>query len=71
MIYGQRCSDVSFAAPEQAYTDYHGMMDLTEDLIRAAAREVTGGLQVGMPPRVALASIAKASDEAASWHTDI
>ena len=36
------------AVPEQAYTDYHGMMDLTEDLIRAAAREVTGGLQVGL-----------------------
>jgi lysyl-tRNA synthetase class II len=33
--------------PDQAYTDYHGIMDLTEELIRAAAREVTGGLQVG------------------------
>ena len=45
------------AAPEQAYTDYHGMMDLTEDLIRAAAREVTGGLQVGMPPHAALVAL--------------
>ena len=26
----------------QAYTDYHGMMDLTEDLIRTVARQVLG-----------------------------
>ena len=26
----------------QAYADYHDMMDLTEELIRAAALEVTG-----------------------------
>lgn len=26
----------------QAYADYHDMMDLTEDLIRASALEVTG-----------------------------
>ena len=28
----------------QAYTDYHGMMDLTENLYRYVAQEVTGGL---------------------------
>jgi len=28
----------------QAYTDYHGMMDLTENLYRHVAQEVTGGL---------------------------
>ena len=26
----------------QAYTDYHGMMDLTENLYRHVAKEVTG-----------------------------
>ncbi len=26
----------------QAYADYHDMMDLTEDLVRAAAAEVAG-----------------------------
>ena len=26
----------------QAYTDYHGMMDLTENLYRYIAKEVTG-----------------------------
>ena len=26
----------------QAYTDYHGMMDLTENLYRYVAKEVTG-----------------------------
>ena len=30
----------------QAYTDYHGMMDLTENLYRHVAQEVTGGLQL-------------------------
>ena len=30
----------------QAYTDYHGMMDLTENLYRYVAQEVTGGLQL-------------------------
>ena len=30
----------------QAYTDYHGMMDLTENLFRHVAQEVTGGLQL-------------------------
>lgn len=30
----------------QAYTDYHGMMDLTEDLYRYVAREVLGTTQV-------------------------
>ena len=30
----------------QAYADYHDMMDLTEELVRAAAREVTGSTQV-------------------------
>ena len=30
----------------QAYTDYHGMMDLTENLYRYVAEEVTGGLQL-------------------------
>ena len=29
----------------QAYTDYHGMMDLTENLYRYVAQEVTGALQ--------------------------
>jgi lysyl-tRNA synthetase class 2 len=28
----------------QAYTDYHGMMDLTENMYRYVAQEVTGGL---------------------------
>ena len=33
----------------QAYTDYHGMMDLTENLYRYVAKEVTGSevLQYG------------------------
>ena len=30
----------------QAYTDYYGMMDLTENLFRYVAQEVTGGLQL-------------------------
>jgi len=30
----------------QAYTDYHGMMDLTEDMYRRVAQEVNGSLQV-------------------------
>lgn len=30
----------------QAYTDYHGMMELTQDLVRAAALAVHGKLQV-------------------------
>ncbi len=30
----------------QAYADYHAMMDLTEELIVAAAREVCGGTQI-------------------------
>ena len=30
----------------QAYTDYHGIMDLTENLYRHVAQEVTGGLQL-------------------------
>lgn len=30
----------------QAYTDYHGMMDLTEDLIRTVAQNVLGTLQI-------------------------
>ncbi len=30
----------------QAYTDYHGMMDLTEDLLRYLANEVCGGTTV-------------------------
>ena len=45
---GLRCPDGDFSSPlpDQAYADYHTMMDLTEDLIRSAAQEVTGGLQV-------------------------
>ncbi len=30
----------------QAYTDYHGMMDLTENLYRHVAQEVTGSLEL-------------------------
>ncbi len=30
----------------QAYTDYHGMMDLTAELLRQAAIDATGGTQV-------------------------
>jgi lysyl-tRNA synthetase class 2 len=30
----------------QAYADYHAMMELTEELIVAAAREVCGGMQI-------------------------
>jgi lysyl-tRNA synthetase class 2 len=30
----------------QAYTDFHGMMDLTEDMIKYLAKKVTGSLQV-------------------------
>src|SRR3984885_1609450 len=30
----------------QAYTDYHGMMDLTADLLRQAAIDATGGAEV-------------------------
>ena len=30
----------------QAYADYHDIMVLTEDLIKAAAQSVTGGLTV-------------------------
>lgn len=30
----------------QAYTDYHGMMDLTEDLIRTVAKNVLGTAQI-------------------------
>jgi len=30
----------------QAYTDYRGMMDITEEMIKAVAVEVTGGLSV-------------------------
>ena len=30
----------------QAYTDYHGMMDLTEDLFRTLAREVCGNTEI-------------------------
>jgi len=30
----------------QAYTDFHGMMDLTEDMIKHLAMKVTGSLQV-------------------------
>ena len=30
----------------QAYTDYHGMMDLTENLYRYVAQEVLGTTQI-------------------------
>ena len=30
----------------QAYTDYHGMMDLTENLYRFVAQEVLGTTQI-------------------------
>ena len=30
----------------QAYTDYHGMMDLTENLYRYLAEEVCGGTKI-------------------------
>lgn len=32
--------------PAQAYADYQDIMTLTEDLIKAAAQSVTGGLEV-------------------------
>ena len=33
----------------QAYTDYHGMMELTEDMYRHVAREVTGSAVIRVP----------------------
>ena len=39
---GERCAYPSM----QAYADYEDIMVLTEDLIKAAAQTVTGGLEV-------------------------
>jgi len=40
------CWSIHDANPLQAYADYHDIMILTEDLIKAAAQTVTGGLEV-------------------------